>query len=317
MKPVLFEYGSGITCIDTMYMQPGFAACYLLVENGRAVFIDTGTGHSVSHLLETLKQKNLSIEDVDYVIPTHVHLDHAGGAGLLMSRLPHAKLIIHPRGATHMINPKKLIAGATAVYGEEKFNEYFGEVLPIDEKHVIVAEKDFEVKLSGRTLKFIDTPGHARHHFCVYDEHSEGVFTGDTFGLSYRQLDTDAGAFILPTTTPVQFEPEPWYESLDKILAYKPKNIFLTHYGRVTEIERLAGELRQDIEKYVEITKQYLNTENAEIKIRNDINDYLQERLSLHYSSEEITSHTQFLQPDIELNAAGLKVWLSRLEKTA
>ena len=121
MRPILLEYGSGITCIDTMYMQPGYAACYLLIQNGRAAFIDTGTGNSVPLLLDTLKQKDLSIKDVDYVIPTHVHLDHAGGAGLLMSKLPNAKLIIHPRGATHMIDPSKLIMGATAVYGKEKF----------------------------------------------------------------------------------------------------------------------------------------------------------------------------------------------------
>ncbi|MEM7402005.1 MAG: MBL fold metallo-hydrolase [Pseudomonadota bacterium] len=317
MQPILLEYGSGITCIDTMYMQPGYAACYLLVQNGRAAFIDTGTGNSVPLLLDTLKQKNINIDDVDYVIPTHVHLDHAGGAGLLMSKFPNAKLIIHPRGVAHMIDPSKLIMGATAVYGKEKFKDYFGEVIPIDKERVISAVDNFEINLDDRTLKFLDTPGHARHHFCVYDKKSESVFTGDTFGLSYRQLDSDAGAFILPTTTPVQFEPDPWYTSLDKILDHKPKNIFLTHYGRITEVERLEQELRQDIAKYVEITKQYLNVEDSENKIRNEINDYLKQRLSKNYKNEKIEYSVKFLQPDISLNAAGLKIWLSRLEKAA
>ena len=153
MKPILIEYEAGITCIDAMYVQAGHACCYLMVENDRAAFIDTGTGHSVPYLLETLKFKNLSIEDVDYVIPTHVHLDHAGGAGLLMSKLPNAKLVIHPRGAPHMINPEKLIAGATAVYGEDKFYELFGDVLPIDENRVMVAEDGVEIDLNGRILK--------------------------------------------------------------------------------------------------------------------------------------------------------------------
>ncbi|MEJ2114726.1 MAG: MBL fold metallo-hydrolase, partial [Gammaproteobacteria bacterium] len=182
MKPRLTEYDCGITCIDTMYVCAGHAACYLLEVNGRTAFIDTGTGHSVPYLLETLRLKNLSIEDVDYVIPTHVHLDHAGGAGILMSKLPNAKLVIHPRGAAHMINPKKLIAGATAVYGEEKFYEMFGNILPINEDRVLIAEDCCEIDLNGRTLKFIDTPGHARHHFCVYDKSSSSFFTGDTFG---------------------------------------------------------------------------------------------------------------------------------------
>ena len=317
MKPILLEYDFGITCIDTMYEYAGHAACYLIVENGRAAFIDTGTGHSVPYLLETLKLKNLIIEDVDYVIPTHVHLDHAGGAGSLMSKLPRAKLVIHPRGKQHMVNPDKLIMGATAVYGSEKFKQMFGDVIPIDEKRVVVANDNDEIELANRTLKFLDTPGHARHHFCVYDQTSKGIFTGDTFGLCYREMQKNNADFILPTTTPVQFEPDPWYDTIDKILSHNPKNIYLTHFGRITEIEKLAQELKQDIAKYAEITKQYLNVENSENKIRNEITHYLQERLSPIYTDEEVKEFTQLLQPDLDLNAAGLKVWLTRLEKAA
>ena len=317
MKPILYEYDYGITCIDTMLEYAGHAACYLMVENGRAAFIDTGTGHSVPYLVETLKLKNLNIEDVDYVIPTHVHLDHAGGAGLLMNELPKAKLVIHPRGKQHMVNPEKLIIGATAVYGSEKFKQTFGDVVPIDEKRVVVAYDNDEIELANRTLKFLDTPGHARHHFCVYDQASRGIFTGDTFGLSYREMQKNNADFILPTTTPVQFEPDPWYDTIDKILSHNPKNIYLTHFGRITEIEKLAQELKQDIAKYAEMTKQYLNIEDSEIKIRNDITHYLQERLRPNYTEEEIKQFTQLLQPDLSLNAAGLKVWLTRLEKAA
>ncbi len=316
-QPIYYDYDFAITCIDTMYVQVGHAACYLMVHNDRAAFIDTGTGHSVPYLLKILEIKNIPIEAVDYVIPTHVHLDHAGGAGLLMNKLPNAKLVIHPRGAPHMINPEKLIAGATAVYGEEKFKQSFGEILAIDENRVIVAEDNDNIELSGRRLTFLDTPGHARHHFCVYDELSESFFTGDTFGLSYRELKKDNKDFILPTTTPVQFEPDPWHNSLDKMLALQPKNIFLTHFGQVTEVEKLAQELRQDIEKYAEITKQYLHTEGSKNKIRSDLETYLQERLKANYSSEEVDEFTKFLEPDLNLNAAGLKVWLTRLEKAA
>ena len=223
MNPLLIEYDAGITCIDAMYEYEGHACCYLMIENNRAAFIDTGTGHTVPYLLETLKLKNLTVENVDYVIPTHVHLDHAGGAGKLMREFPNAKLVIHPRGAPHMLNPEKLVAGTIAVYGEKKFKQLYDEVIPIDKGRVISAEDNFEVKLDSRTLKFIDTPGHARHHFCVYDKKSEGIFSGDTFGLSYREMQKDKKDFIAPTTTPVQFEPDPWYLSLEKILAHNPK----------------------------------------------------------------------------------------------
>lgn len=317
MQAIVYEYDYGISCIDTMYVQAGHAACYLMIHNGRAAFIDTGTGNTVPYLLEVLKQKNLCLEDVDYVIPTHVHLDHAGGAGLLMSKLPNAKLVIHPRGAAHMVNPQKLIIGATAVYGEEKFKQCFGEVLPIDEQRVIVAKDNKSLELAGRELRFIDTPGHARHHFCIYDKFSEGIFTGDTFGLSYRELDDKDGAFILPTTTPVQFEPDAWQNSLTRLLSFNPKNMYLTHFGRITEVERLAQELRSDINQYAEIAQKLLHADDRRKKIINALTKFLQQRLSNRNVTADMEAQTRFLRPDLELNAAGLEVWLDRQLKAA
>lgn len=312
MQAIVYEYDYGISCIDTMYVQAGYAACYLMVHNGRAAFIDTGTGSTVPYLLEVLKQKNLCIEDVEYVIPTHVHLDHAGGAGLLMSKLPNAKLVIHPRGAAHMVNPQKLIIGATAVYGEDKFKQYFGAVLPIDEQRIIVAEDNHTLELAGRALRFIDTPGHARHHFCIYDHFSEGFFTGDTFGLSYRQLDDKDGAFILPTTSPVQFEPDAWQNSLTRLLSFNPKNIYLTHFGRVTEVKRLAQELRSDINQYAEIAQNFLHADDRRNKIVHALTEFLQQRLSNRNVTADMETQARFLKPDLELNAAGLEAWLDR-----
>ena len=317
MKPIYYEYDASITCLDTMYLHPGHAACYLLVHNDRAAFIDTGTGNTVPYILELLKLKNLSLDDVDYVIPTHVHLDHAGGAGLLMSKFPNAQLVIHPRGARHMIDPNKLIIGATAVYGTEKFKKYFGQVVPIDENRVIVAENDATIELSGRTLNFIDTPGHARHHFCVFDELSNSFFTGDTFGLSYRELDNEDGAFILPTTTPVQFEPDAWQDSLTRMLSFEPKYMYVTHFGEVTEVTKLAEELRDDISQYANIAREHLKSHDRKEKIFLDLKDYLQKRLKARYAEEKVTEFTDYLTPDLQLNAAGLDVWLSRLEKAA
>ncbi|MDH3608182.1 MAG: MBL fold metallo-hydrolase [Gammaproteobacteria bacterium] len=317
MDPILVEYDAGITCVDAMYVQPGHACCYLMVENGRAAFIDTGTGHSVPYLLETIKLKNLNVEDVDYVIPTHVHLDHAGGAGLLMSKLPNAKLVIHPRGAPHMIDPEKLVAGTMAVYGEEKFKQYYGEIIPIEEQRVTVVEDEHEIQLANRTLKFLDAPGHARHHFCVYDKTSNGFFTGDTFGLSYKELDNEDGAFILPTTTPVQFEPDAWQNTLTRMLDYQPKNMYLTHFGCVTEIDRLTAQLREGIDEYANIAKSCMNSENREQKIKEKITENLKTKLRERYPENEVVTFIELFKSDIDLNAAGLEVWVKRLDKVA
>lgn len=316
-KPIYYDYESGITCVDTMYLHQGHAACYLMIQDEHAAFIDCGTGNTLPHLLNILKIKGISVENVDFVIPTHVHLDHAGGAGLLMNELPNAKLIIHPYGARHMIDPQKLIAGATSVYGKEKFKRNFGNVASVDESRVIIANDFDEHSIAGRKLIFVDTPGHARHHFCVFDEMSQGFFTGDTFGLSYRELDTKDGAFILPTTTPVQFDPEAWQTSLTKMMEFDPKIMYLTHFGCVKEVERLTADLRKDINHYAKIAKSYAKSRNRKDKILFELNDYLFKRLSKHSSTIDIENIQKLLTPDLELNTAGLCVWLDRLAKNS
>lgn len=315
MEPVLREYDAGITCIDTMLLQPGRAACYLLVQDGCAAFIDTGTSHTVPFLLKTLELKNIPREAVEYVIPTHVHLDHAGGAGRLMEQLPNATLVIHPCGAPHMIDPSRLVMGATEVYGEHRFREHFGEIRAVDEERVMVAEDQSSLSLAARTLVFLHTPGHANHHFCIHDETSDGIFAGDTFGLSYTELDDENGAFIMPTTTPVQFDPQAWQDSLTRLLDCHPANMYLTHFGRVSEVNRLAQELSQDIESYASIARQHMHTSGRKAKIHASLTDYLRKRLSERKTPEEVDRLTEFLQYDLQLNTAGLEVWLQRLER--
>ena len=249
--PALEELGHGITAIDTGYVRPFFDASHLVVENGRAAFVDVGTGHSVSGLLAALEAKGLPPGAVDYVIVTHVHLDHAGGAGEMMRRLPQARLVVHPRGARHMVDPSKLWAGASAVFGEEFVLRSYGAPVPVDPSRIVEAKDGFTLELGGRPLRFLDTPGHARHHFCVWDESSRSMFTGDTFGLSYRELASARGAFILPTTTPVQFEPEALLASIDRLVAHAPAAMLLTHYSRVVEVERMADDLRRQIRELV------------------------------------------------------------------
>jgi len=209
--------GHGVFVIDTLYLRPGLAASHLVVDDGRAAFVDTGAGPAAPRLLAALDEIGIAREQVDYLFLTHVHLDHAGGAGQLMQALPNARAVLHPRGAPHLIDPTRLIAGSIQVYGEALYRQLYGELIPIPAERVIVAEDGQRLQLGRRTFEFVDAPGHARHHFCVWDEASRSMFTGDTFGLSYRELASARGAFILPTTTPVQFEPEALLASIDRL----------------------------------------------------------------------------------------------------
>lgn len=302
----------GITRIDVGYLREQFAAAYLIVEHGRAVFVDTGTFHSVPRLLDALQTKGIAPEQVDFVMPTHVHLDHAGGAGELMRRLPNARLVIHRKGARHMIDPAKLIQGATAVYGEAAFKADFGTLVPVPKERVLIADDGFSLDFHGRRLEFLDTPGHASHHYCVWDECSSGFFTGDTFGLSYRELDVDGRPFVIPTTTPVQFKPELWRQTLVRLADYDPNCIYLTHFGRVSGVSRLMVDLERGITRFEEIARECHSAGLRYDCIRTAMAAYLCDELRKHgldWSSEKLD---HFLSLDLDLNTQGLEVWLDR-----
>ena len=213
--------GPGVYLIDTLYVRPGLAASHLVVDGGRAAFVDTGAAPAAPRLLGALDELGIAREQVDYVFLTHVHLDHAGGAGQLIQALPNAKAVLHPRGAPHMIEPSKLIAGSIEVYGEELFRQLYGELVPIPAERVIVTEDGTRLTLGGRTFEFIDAPGHAKHHHCPIDLDHREVYSGDNFGICYHEFDTAAGPFMLPTTTPVQFDPDAFHRTIDRLMSCK------------------------------------------------------------------------------------------------
>jgi glyoxylase-like metal-dependent hydrolase (beta-lactamase superfamily II) len=310
---VYSDLGDGISCIDSGYHRSRLAAFYLIVEGSAAAFIDTGTNRSIANALAALRAKRLSPEQVAYVIPTHVHLDHAGGAGEMMQQFRNAKLIVHPRGARHLIDPSKLMAGVLEVYGAEQAAKSFGTLRPVPAERVIEAPDNFRWRMNGRELLFLDTPGHARHHFCVVDERSSSIFTGDTFGISYRELDTERGAFVLPTTTPVQFEPDQLHASIDRLLTYRPRQILLTHFGRVTEIARLAADMHTLIDAFAELGRSMQGAGAARhgllIEGQRRI---LLPRLRAHGCRLTETQIEAVLHGDYELNAQGIGVWLDR-----
>lgn len=302
--------GHGITAVDTDYIRPLLDASHVINAGGRAAFIDTGSNHSVPFLLDALRQQDLEPADVDYVFLTHVHLDHAGGAGLLMQSLPNARAVIHPRGARHMIDPAKLIRGSMAVYGEQAFTELYGEIQPIDERRVIVAKDDQRFALNGRELRCFYTEGHARHHYCLHDPTADAVFTGDSFGVSYRELDTGNGEFIFPTTTPVHFDPVEAHRSIDLIIATAPEQCLLTHYSRVVDVPRLAADLHAGIDDFVAIAKANRNSPERTRRIETAMFDYLFERAVQHGVPDDAERLRAVIGMDITLNTQGLEFWL-------
>jgi len=305
-----------IYCLDVEYLQPGVACLYLLAHQGQLCIIETGTTLSVPLVEQAIARIGLHFSDVAYIIPTHIHLDHAGGAGALMQRCPQARLVIHPRGAAHMADPNRLIAGTIQVYGEQNYRRLYGEVIAVAEHRMVIAEDGFELDLNGRMLDFIDTPGHALHHFCVVDRMSRGVFSGDTFGIAYPQLATHQGPFIFATTTPTQFDPDALLASIDKVLTHKIKKLYLTHFGEVAASPRLIHPLKQSVQDQaaLALAEQGRATGRVE-RLQDAILEQMLAALREQGGERAQAWYQRQLAPDCRLNAQGLDAWLRRLEK--
>lgn len=307
----LTSYGHGIYAVDSGYTGTGIAAIHLIEEGGRAALVDTGNNAALVHVEEALKATGLKPEAVDYVLLTHIHLDHAGGAGAFMQAFPNAKLVVHPRGARHMVEPSKLFAGVSAVYGPERAKALYGELIPVPADRVIEATEGLELSLAGRVIRVFDTPGHARHHVCYFDTASRSFFTGDTFGLSYRQLDVDGRPSIFPTTTPVQFEPDAMHASIARMEAEQPAAMYLTHYAQVTDVPRLAADLHRLIDAHVAIAERHAAAGDVRTAlIERDVWALVGEEAQRQGWTLPETEWRALLALDVELNAQGLDVWL-------
>lgn len=306
------DLGHGVHAIDTGFHRARFDAAYLLVEGGRAAFIDSGPNAGLPRLLGLLDVLGLPRDAVDHVIPTHVHLDHAGGVGALMRELPAATLRVHPRGLRHLVDPSQLYAGALAVYGQAEMDRSYGQLVPVPAERVRATEDGGSILLAGRTLQVAHTRGHARHHHCLWDERTRGWFSGDTFGMSYREFDTAAGAWILPTTTPVQFEPEHLKASVRRLLAADPACIYLTHFGRITDVARLGGHLLSLIDTMVDLARAAPAGETRLAALQAALQTLYVDSLRAHGCTLGRDRILELIALDIGLNAQGLAIWLDR-----
>jgi glyoxylase-like metal-dependent hydrolase (beta-lactamase superfamily II) len=305
----------GIRVIDAGLFRPHHTACFLLEDSGRAAFIESGTVHSVDILLQALAERGLKDDVVDYVIVTHVHLDHAGGAGALLRRLPKARLVVHPRGARHMVDPSQLMEGARAIYGQDLLQQIYGTLVPVAQERIIEANDGSSVDVGKRHLLFLDTPGHARHHICVVDQQSAGIFSGDTFGIGYPDLVGRQGPFIFPPTTPVQFDPTAMHASIERLLTYKPQRMYLTHFGMVERPALLAGALHELVDASMALAGEAAEHADAQSRLRPGLAKLLYDAYRACGGSKERAEVDELLLADVELNTLGLLGWLSRQKR--
>ncbi|PTD95478.1 MBL fold metallo-hydrolase [Pseudothauera lacus] len=311
----VIAHPDGIHAIDSGYGRPQLAAIHVVVHEGRAAIVDTGSNASVPRVLAVLAALGVAPAAVDWVMLTHIHLDHAGGAGSLMCALPNARLVVHSRGVRHMVDPSRLWEGTAAVYGAERAFQLYGRLVPVPEARIHAVGDGDRVRLGSRLFHILDTPGHARHHICIWDDEARAFFTGDTFGLSYRELDVDGRAFCFPTTTPTQFDPDALHNSIERMLAFGPEAMYLTHYSRVTEVPRLAADLHRLIDTQVAVARAARGNGVARhVEILAGLEQIVREEAARQGWTVSEDTALEVLRDDLELNAQGLGVWLDSLQ---
>ena len=316
MTDLISSFDKNIFCFDANYIRKKFAAIHFINQNNRLLIVDTATNHSTERFLNALHSMNISLNSVEWIILTHVHLDHAGGAGLLMRRCPNARLALHPRGVRHMVNPEKLWASVVSVYGKEEAEKQYGQLIPVDEDRVIAVGEGEVISFQNRKLQIFDAPGHANHHIVIFDEESKSFFTGDAFGIAYPELTIDDREFVLISSTPTQFEPVKFKATIKKILGQKPKSCFLTHFSRIMNIEKNGHELLQQLDEYVTITQQIRNTYGSQQdQIKKKLFELLYKKLEKTNLSISRVEFGNLLSLDLSLNAQGLEYWNNKVNK--
>jgi glyoxylase-like metal-dependent hydrolase (beta-lactamase superfamily II) len=205
---------------------------YIILGEHQKVIIEPGASPENLIWLKAFEELNIKPEQIDAIIATHIHLDHSGGAGGLMQHCPNAIMMVHEKGAPHLIDPEKLVAGSRSVYGDS-FDQFFEPVLPIPAERVKI-QKEGDIFSIGthQELRFYNAPGHAMHHLFIFDTLSQGIFSGDSAGLFYSALYEKYKVKVaLPSSTPTQFDPESMTRTLDQMLALDPQKIYYTHFG--------------------------------------------------------------------------------------
>ncbi len=244
-----------ITALDTNWVgHPRSIAAALLESESHRAIIDPGPESTLVTLREQLRAQGLSVTDLDAILLTHVHLDHAGAAGKLVRENPRLDVYVHASGARHMVEPAKLLASAGRLWGAE-LPVLFGETLPVPQENLRILEGGETIHLGARKLDVAYTPGHASHHVSYFDAANGIAFIGDTGGIRI-----DNGPYILPATPPPDVDLALWDASFDIILARHPARLFLTHFGYAEDPAAHLAEFRERLHRWVDFAEQSLDS---------------------------------------------------------
>jgi hydroxyacylglutathione hydrolase len=210
-----------------------------------------------------------------------------------------------------MIDPGRLMGATEKIYGAQATERLYGKVLPVPPERILETAEGARVSLGGRELEFYDAPGHARHHVVIRDSRTGHLFAGDTFGLSYRELDRDGRQFSFPTTSPSQFDPPALHRSIERMVSLGPQAIYATHFGQVRDIPRLAHDLHRLIDAHAELALRCADSgAQRHANLTRGVRDLVRAEAQRQQWKLLENDALEVFKFDIELNAQGLEAWL-------
>ena len=251
---------------DTVFSLPLVA--YLLADD-QPVLIDPGSTLAASDILSSSKRLGVDLQNLAYIIPTHIHLDHGGGAGYLAQHLLRPTVVLHPKGAGHMADPSGLVRSARLVFGQN-FEKILGPVLPVPQERIHVASDGEVILLGKRDLRIIFSPGHAAHHIAIMDSLTGGLFCGDALGFISETMPDIPFPVGLPP-----FDPGAYLETVDKLAALSPKMIFYAHHGARSDVNELIGRVKEICTTMGEIIQKALRAGEDEPRISELVLQYV------------------------------------------
>lgn len=310
---MFYDLGNDIFAVDSLYIRPAHSAVFVVRGRGESAIVETAHSRSASVVMEDLPSLGIAPEEIRYICVTHVHLDHAGGAGLYAKHFPNATVVVHPRGERHIIDPTRLVRAAEAVYGRERFYDLHGDVYATPADRVRASTDAEALSFGGRKLICLDTPGHCRHHLSYLLEDDGSIFTGDVFGMTTEGLRTSSHDGIVPTTSPTQFDPDAMRASIDRIVSLAPRRLLLTHFGAVDRVGEAADDLKRMISHHVAIAED-ARGDYAAI-MRELAPDFEDEAVRQGWRMPLPETSRIWLDALIELNSQGLADWYARTHK--
>lgn len=308
----------GIHAIDCHYIAPEKMSVYLLIQDGHAAFVDVNTRFAVPRLLAALHAHGLRPEDVDHLLLTHVHLDHAGGAAELLRHCPKATLLGHPKAIRHACHPARLIAGARAVYGDAVFERLYGTIEPVPETRARAMDDGEVLDWRGRPLRFFHTLGHATHHACIHDPQTDTVFTGDNFGMGRSSFLRPGPGFTVCSCTPPEFDPAQARCAVADILATRARRACMGHFGPTEEVQTAAEQLLRAIDAMEAIVHAALATRLDGDALEAFISERVIADADTHLRAcgvHDFEADRRWLDPDLAMNALGLRHAVERLRR--